>query len=104
MALQGVEVKAPWDSPDALFPPPHPLFLNMHYSTSIAKAMKARGDDDELDDDEDYEGPDSFEVEEVQDEQVRVWLGDLSPSTSYDLTVDSKGNTGMLTDMRVINV
>ena len=52
---------APWDSPDVLYPPPLPAFLEMHYLTSIANAMKGSrelDDDDELDvdDDDDYEG------------------------------------------------
>lgn len=65
-ALQGVEVKAPWDSLDVLYPPPLPTFLGMHYSTSIANAMKASGGDLDYDldvDDEDYE--DFSEPEEI---------------------------------------
>ncbi|KIM92275.1 hypothetical protein PILCRDRAFT_117680 [Piloderma croceum F 1598] len=54
--LQGVEVKAPWDRQDVLYPPPHPAFLEMHYFTSISRAMKDSEDDCELDDnDENYE-------------------------------------------------
>jgi hypothetical protein len=54
--LHGVEVKAPWDHQDVLYPPPHPAFLEMHYFSSISRAMKGGGDDCELDDgDEDYE-------------------------------------------------
>ncbi|KAF8812306.1 hypothetical protein BYT27DRAFT_7207720 [Phlegmacium glaucopus] len=76
--LQGVEVKAPWDSPYVLYPPPLPAFLEMHYFTSIAKAMEGSGDNCELDDDdEDYE--ELSELEEVQNERVRIWLdGSLS--------------------------
>ncbi|KIM81728.1 hypothetical protein PILCRDRAFT_37892, partial [Piloderma croceum F 1598] len=48
--LQGIEVKAPWESPDVLYPPPHPSFLEMHYFTSIAKAMKGDAGNYELDD------------------------------------------------------
>jgi len=64
-ALQDVEVKAPWDSPNVLYPPPHPDFLKLHYVTSIANAMKGSGGDYELDvdDDDDYEGP--SELEEI---------------------------------------
>ncbi|KIL60201.1 hypothetical protein M378DRAFT_14286 [Amanita muscaria Koide BX008] len=63
-ALQGVKVKAPWDSLDVLYPPPLPTFLGMHYTTSIADAMKACESDYELDvDDEDYK--DFSELEEI---------------------------------------
>lgn len=63
--------------------------------------MMASGDDDELDDDgdEDFEGP--SELEEVQNEQVRIWRGELSPSTSFDFTADSKVNIGMLADVHI---
>ena len=57
-------MKAPWDSPNVFYPPPLPAFLEMHYITSIAKAMKGSGDDCELDDDDDdYE--ELSELEEV---------------------------------------
>jgi hypothetical protein len=46
-------VNAPWDRPDLLYPPPLPAFLEMHYFTSIAKAMKGSADDYEPDDDDD---------------------------------------------------
>jgi len=68
--LQGVEVKAPWDRQDLLHPPPHPAFLEMHYFTSISKAMKGGGDDCELDDDdEDYE-----ELSEIEGDYVVIGL------------------------------
>ncbi|KIM72616.1 hypothetical protein PILCRDRAFT_15965 [Piloderma croceum F 1598] len=41
--LRGVRVKAPWDRRDVLYPPPHPVFLEMHYFTSISKAMEGSG-------------------------------------------------------------
>jgi len=86
-------VKAPWDSPNVLYPPPLPTFLEMHYITSIANAMQGSEDDYELDvdDDDDHEGP--SELEEIQNEQVRIWLDGLSPATSsFDFMVDNKGN------------
>jgi hypothetical protein len=102
--LQDVEVKAPWNSPNALYPSPLPTFLEMHYAASIAKAMKGGADDDELyDDDENFEGPSELaevEDEQMQDEQVIIWLGGPSPSTSFDFTADNKGNTEMLAGMR----
>jgi hypothetical protein len=64
----------------------------MHYITSIANAMKGSGDDYELDVDdyEDYGGP--SELEEIQNEQVRIWLDGLSPGTSsFDFMADNKG-------------
>jgi hypothetical protein len=93
--LQGIEVKAPWDRQDPLFPPPHDEFLNMHYSTSITKAMKCNGDDYELDDnDEDYE--ELSEPEEAPNEKVEIWLHDLVPgrdvTSSLDFMAESKGN------------
>jgi hypothetical protein len=48
-------VKAPWKSPDVLYPPPHPSFLEMHYFTSIVKALKGGTGDYEHDDDDDEE-------------------------------------------------
>jgi hypothetical protein len=59
-----------------LYPPPHPAFLEIHYFTSISRAMKGSGDDCELDDDDQgYE--ELSEPEEVQNEQVRIWLDGL---------------------------
>jgi hypothetical protein len=69
-----------------LYPPPHPAFLKLHYFTSISKAMKGSGDVCELDDDdeayelsendEDYE--EHSEMEELKNEQVRIWLDSSS--------------------------
>jgi hypothetical protein len=72
-ALQGIEVKAPWDSPYVLYPPPFPAFLEMHYCIFIAKAMKGSGDDYELDDDDD-DCEELPELEGAQNEQVIIWL------------------------------
>ena len=104
-------MKVPWDSPNVLYPPPHPSFLHMHYFTSIANAMKGGGDDYELDvdddddddndddDDDGDEGP--SEVEEIRSEQVRIWLDGLSPATSsFDFMVDNKDNIETSVDMR----
>ena len=55
-------MKAPWDRQDLLYPPPHPAFLEMHYFTSISKAMKGSEDNCELDDDDDYEELSEIEV------------------------------------------
>jgi hypothetical protein len=61
--LHGIEVKAPWDRQDVLFPPPHPAFLELHYFTSISRNMKGSGDNEELDnDDEDYEELSELEI------------------------------------------
>ena len=49
--LQGVEVRAPWQ--DVLYPHPHFNILEMHYFTSISRAMKGRMDDSRLDDGDD---------------------------------------------------
>jgi hypothetical protein len=77
--LQGVEVKAPWERRDVLFPPPHPAFLEMHYFTSIARAMEGSGYDCEPDDDDDEDYEEFAEPEEFQNEQVQNWLdGSLS--------------------------
>lgn len=55
-------MKAPWDYPNVLYPPPLPAFLQIHYITSIAMAMEGNGKDYELDDDDDdYE--ELFELE-----------------------------------------
>jgi hypothetical protein len=62
--LQDVIVTAPWDTPDALYPPPHPAFLERHYFASIAKAMK---DDDE--DDEEVSEPG-----DIQNNEVEIWI------------------------------
>jgi len=96
-------VKAPWDSPYVLYPPPLPAFFEMHYFTSIANAMEGSGDDCKLDDDdEDYE--ELSEPEEVQNEQVRIWLDGPSSgreiTSSLDFTAENKGNIEMLADMR----
>ena len=56
-------MKAPWDSPNVLFPPPLPTFLEMHYAASIAKAMKGGGDDYELD--AENEDEDTCELEDT---------------------------------------
>ena len=62
-----------------LYPPPHPAFLELHYFTSISRAMKGSGDDCELDDDDDDEDYEELaELEEVQTKQVRIWLDGLS--------------------------
>jgi hypothetical protein len=92
-------VKAPWDSPDVLYPPPLPVFLEMHYFTSIAKAMKGGGDDYELDDDQDDE--ELSEPGDIQNDEVRIWI-DSSLSgeeimAPWDSMVGNKGNTKMLT-------
>ncbi|KAF5386188.1 hypothetical protein D9615_002388 [Tricholomella constricta] len=71
--LQGIEVKAPWNGADILFPPPHSSFLEMHYVTSIANSMKGGGIDYRLEDDEDDE-EELSEPEEVHNEDVRIWL------------------------------
>jgi hypothetical protein len=72
-----------------LYPPPLPAFFEMHFFTSIAKAMKGSGDDYELDDNEDYE--ELSEPEEVQNDDVRIWLdGSLSGgeiTAPWDFTV-----------------
>ena len=65
-------MKAPWDTPDVLYPPPLPAFLQMHYFTSISKAMKGSGDDYELDDDEDDE--ELSEPGDIQNDEVRIWI------------------------------
>ena len=70
-------MKAPWARPDDLYPPPLPHFLRLHYSTSIANAMKGSADDHELDDDDD-EYEELSEPEEVQNDQVKIWLDGLS--------------------------
>jgi len=97
-ALQGVEVKAPWDSPCVLYPPPLPGFLQMHFFTSIAKAMTGSGDDRELDDDDDdYE--ELSELEEVRNEEVRIYLDGLSSGREipslFDFTAENKSNVEM---------
>jgi hypothetical protein len=97
--LQGVKVEAPWDSPDVLYPPPLPAFLQMHYFTSIAKAMKGSGDDYELDDDEDDE--ELSEPGDIQNDGVRIWIesslsgGEIT--APWDCMMGNKGNTEMLT-------
>ena len=64
-------MKAPWECQDELYPPPHPTFLELHYLTSISKAMKGSGEDYELDDDdEDYE--ELSEPEGVHDERQNL--------------------------------
>jgi hypothetical protein len=50
--LHGVKVKAPWDCQDAFYPAPHPTFLEMHYFSSISKAMEGSGEDYEVDDED----------------------------------------------------
>jgi len=103
-ALQGVEVKAPWDSPDsALYPPPLPPFLGMHYTTAIANAMKASEGDHELDfSNEDYEDSSELEeiqMEETQNEVVRTWRDGLPPDTPFDFMADNKCNIDTLAVM-----
>ena len=85
-----------------LYPPPHPSFLDRHYFTSIANAMKGSGDDYELDvDDDDDDDEGLSELEEIQNEQVRIWLDGLSPATSsFDFMVDHKDNIETSVDMR----
>jgi len=99
--LQGIEVKAPWKCQDELYPPPHPTFLKLHYSTSIAKHMKGNGDDYELDDDDDdYE--ELSEPEGVRNENVKIWRLDSSFSSgeiTSSLMEKNKGNAEMLADM-----
>ena len=55
-------MKAPWKSPDVLYPPPHPSFLEMHYFTSIVKALKGGTGDYEHDDDDEEELSEPAEV------------------------------------------
>jgi hypothetical protein len=62
-------VKAPWDCQDLLYPPPHPAFLEMHYFTSISKAIKGSRDDHKLDDDNDGDDDDDEEEEEEEEEE-----------------------------------
>ena len=89
--LQDVIVKAPWDTPDVLYPPPHPVFLQMHYFTSIAKAMNMKGDGDdyELDDDEDDE--ELSEPGDIQDDEVKkIWIdSDGEIMAPWDCTVEN---------------
>lgn len=77
-------MKAPWESPDVLYPPPHPSFLEMHYFTSIAKAMKGGAGDYELDDDDD-DYDELSEPAEARNEEVRIWLD----SSSYGREITS---------------
>ncbi|KIM81053.1 hypothetical protein PILCRDRAFT_9089 [Piloderma croceum F 1598] len=90
---EGVEVKAPWDLQDVLYPPLHPAFLEIHYFTSISRAMKGSGDNCELDDDDEEE---LSELEEVQNEQVRIWLDGSSSgreiTSSSGFMAENKGN------------
>jgi len=58
--LQGVEVKSSWDCQDVLYPPLHPFFLEMHYCTSISRAMKGSRDCENGEDYKEY-----LELEEV---------------------------------------
>ena len=57
--------------------------------------MKGR-DDCELDDDDDDDDYEELsELEEVQNEQVRIWLdGSLSGRLSLDFTAENKGDVG----------
>jgi hypothetical protein len=55
-------VRAPWQ--DVLYPHPHFNILEMHYFTSISRAMKGRMDDSRLDDDDDDDDDDDEEEEE----------------------------------------
>jgi hypothetical protein len=111
MKLHGVEVTAPWDceDPDALFPPPLPAFLELHYFSSIFRAMKACADDNELDDgDDDEEEKELSELEEVpndKNEQVRVWVDGCGEYVSLlGFTVGNKGNTETLAVQGVVCV
>jgi len=96
LKFHGIEVKAPWLRKDVLYPPPHSIFLDEHFRTSISKAMIGHGDDCELDDDdEDYEELSELEEVEDQNEQVRTWLDGLSGGgimSSFDFTAENKGN------------
>jgi hypothetical protein len=65
-----------------------PSFLEMHYFTSISKAMKGSEDDHELDDD-DEDGEELSEPAEVRNEQVRIWL-DISSSSGKIMPLDFK--------------
>ena len=97
-------MKVPWESPDVLYPPPHPSFLGMHYFTSIAKAMKGGAGDYELDDDDDDE-EELSEPAEVRNEEVRIWLDSSSYGkkiTSLDVGAENKGLFEMLADMQGI--
>lgn len=38
--LHGIEVKAPWSCQDMLYPAPHPIFLEMHYLTTMSRATE----------------------------------------------------------------
>ena len=84
-SLPRSKVKAPWDNPDVFYPPPLPPFLGMHYITAIANAMKAGGVDHEMEfgneDDEDFSEPEEIQIEETQNEVVRIWRDSLSPDT-----------------------
>jgi hypothetical protein len=88
-------VKAPWDTPDVKYPPPLPALLEMHYQTSIAKAMEANGGDYELYDD-DYDDEELSEPEEVRNEAVRIWIDSTLSNTEItaplDITAGDKGN------------
>jgi len=90
MHLHGIEVKAPWDLQDTYFPPPHPMFLEVHYFTSISKAMKGNGDDDDDDDDEELPSP-----EGIQNRHVRIWP-ECGRETPLDLMAETK-NSEVLT-------
>jgi len=84
ITFHGVKVKAPWERQDAS---PHPDFLKLHYSTSISKAMKANGDDYELDDEE------LSELKGVANEKVRIWLASSFPSGGVMSSwAENKGN------------
>ena len=94
-------MKVPWKSPDVLYPPPHPSFLEIHSFTSIAKAMKGSAGNYELDDDDDANEELSKPME-VQNEQVRIWLDSLSYSreiASLDIGAENKHHFEMLADM-----
>jgi hypothetical protein len=90
-------VKAPWVNEDVLFPPPHPSFLEIHYFTSITKAMKGDAGDYDLDEDDEV----LSEPEEVRNDEVSIWLDGSSYGreiTPLDGGAVNKNHFAMLAD------
>jgi hypothetical protein len=48
--LHDIEVKAPWNCQEVLYPSPHPIFLKMHYLTSISRGIRDSRSNCKLDD------------------------------------------------------